>query len=239
MAELVIEDLQGNTVLTMSGVPVIGGIDEPADYAFECIIEEEGWVEDEILKALGFSNSHINVPQQIHDDYENNNNFKNGVIEIFTGHTHTHNIRLNVIPAATVPQVTPQTEEADEYFCGEFEEMNLTTLHDKIFMVAISTGDRNKSMYIPESISGPFNFYEMVEAVANCYVDQQLHAKALITSKTFGVKPEVLNENTIDFIEARHMDIISDGLLDGGVLNSEEYTCSAGFVIEEIEKEEV
>ena len=132
-----------------------------------------------------------------------------------------------------------EEEEENEYTCGEFEEMNLTTLHDKIFMVAISTGDRNKSKYIPESISGPFNFYEMIDAVANCYVDQQLHAKVLITSKTFGIKPEVLNENTVDFIEARHEDIMMDGVLGGGVLESESYTCEAGFVIEEIEKEEV
>jgi len=129
-------------------------------------------------------------------------------------------------------------EEENEYTCGEFEEMDLTNLHDQIFLVAISTGDREKNKYIPESICGPFNFYEMVEAVALCYDDQQLHAKAMIPSKTFGMKPQVLNENTIDFIEARAMDIISDGLLDGGVLNSEEYTCRAGFVIEDIEEEE-
>lgn len=128
-------------------------------------------------------------------------------------------------------------EENEEYFCGEFEEMDLTSLHKEVFLVAISTGDRTKSKYIPESICGPFNFYEMVEVVANCYIDQQLHAKAMIPSKNFGEKPKILNENTIDFIEARHMDIVSDGLLDGSVLNAEEYTCSAGFIIEDTDKE--
>jgi len=129
-------------------------------------------------------------------------------------------------------------EEQDEYTSGEFEEMDLTELHDKIFLVAISTGDRNKKKYIPESICGPFNFYEMAEKVGECYTEQQLHAKAMIPSKTFGVGPVILNENTIDFIEARFMDIITDGLLGGEVLDSTEYTCKAGFVSDEEETED-
>ena len=125
-------------------------------------------------------------------------------------------------------------EEENEYIGGEFEEMDLTELQDKIFLVACSTGDRNKAKFIPETVCGPFNFYEMVEVVGNFYEEQQLHAKAMIPSTTMGHAPKVLNENTIDFIEARYMDIVADGLLGGDIFDSKEYTCVAGFV----EKEE-
>lgn len=139
-----------------------------------------------------------------------------------------------VNPPATV---TAGSEDHDEYTVGEFEEMDLTPLHDQVFMVAISTGSLEKPKFICESLCGPLDFYEMVEAVASVYENEQLHAKALIPSKKFGEKPQVLNPNTIDFIEARHLDIIADGLLDGGVFATKEYTCTAGFIKEEVKEE--
>lgn len=126
-----------------------------------------------------------------------------------------------------------------EEFIGEFEEMDLTPLFDQVFMVAISTGPRDKGKYICETICGPFDFYEMVGVVGDVYEREQLHAKAFIPAKQFGVPPQVLNENTTDFIEARYMDIIADGLLDGGVLQTKEYTCKAGFVKDDEPEEEV
>jgi hypothetical protein len=112
------------------------------------------------------------------------------------------------------------SEENNEYIGGEFEEMDLTELQDQIFMVACSTGDRNKPKYIPETICGPFNFFEMVEVVGNFYEQQQLHAKAMVPSKEMGVPPQILDENTVDFIEARYMDIVADGLLGGAIMES-------------------
>lgn len=129
-------------------------------------------------------------------------------------------------------------EENNEYMGGEFEEMDLTDLHGEIFLVACSTGDRNKAKYIPETICGPFNFYEMVEAVGEFYRQEQLHAKAMIPSKKMGHAPKVLDGNTVDFIEARYMDIVADGLLGGEIFNAKEYTCKAGFVTEEEEAED-
>ena len=127
------------------------------------------------------------------------------------------------------------SEENQEYMGGEFEEMDLTELYDQVFLVACSTGDRNKAKYIPETICGPFNFYEMVEVVGNFYQEQQLHAKAMVPSKKMGHAPKILDENTIDFIEARYMDIVADGLLGGYIFEAKEYTCKAGFVNKEEE----
>jgi 6-pyruvoyl-tetrahydropterin synthase len=125
------------------------------------------------------------------------------------------------------------TEENSEYTVGEFEDMDLSPLHGHTFMVAVSTGPRDKAEFICGTICGPLDFYEMVEAVGTIYEQEQLHAKAFIPSKTFGKKPQVLDENTIDFIEARYLDIIADGLLGGGVLETKNFTCKAGFIVEE------
>lgn len=128
-----------------------------------------------------------------------------------------------------------EDENTNEYFAGEFEEMDLSELHDKIFLVACSSGDRSKPKYIPETVCGPFNFYEMVETVGGFYTEQQLHAKPMIPSKTMGNAPRILDENTVDFIEARFMDIITDGLLGGEVMESKEFTCKASFITDEEE----
>lgn len=115
-----------------------------------------------------------------------------------------------------------------ETFIGEFSEMDLSEIKDKNFMVALSTGDRAKPKFIPESLCGPLTFLEMIETVANIHMEQQLHAKALITSKKFGEKPQVLDACTIDYIEAKYSEIIMEALLTGEL--EKEYTCRAGFV---------
>ena len=118
----------------------------------------------------------------------------------------------------------------DDYTCGEYEEMDLSAIRGKTFIVAISTGPRSEGKFICDSICGPFDFFEMVETVGTVYESQQLHAKAIIPGSEFGEAPLVLNENTIDFIEARYQDIVADGLLDGSVMQAKKYTCAAGFV---------
>jgi hypothetical protein len=129
-------------------------------------------------------------------------------------------------------------EENNDYIGGEFEEMDLTDLEDEVFLVACNTGDLDKPKFIPESICGPFDFYEMCETVGNWWIDQQIHAKAMIPSKTMGEPPKVLDPNTIDYIEARFEDILAEGLLSGRLLEDKEFTCKAGFIdIEEDEEE--
>lgn len=123
-----------------------------------------------------------------------------------------------------------------ETFIGEFAEMDLSEIKDKIFLVALSTGDRAKPKFIPESICGPLDFFEMVEAVANVHMDHQLHAKALIPSKKFGEKPQVLDACTIDYIEAKYAEILMEALLTGELEKT--YTCKAGFISNEISLQE-
>jgi len=115
-----------------------------------------------------------------------------------------------------------------ETFIGEFENMDLSKIKDLMFMVAISTGDPSKCKYIPESLHGPYGFYEMVEEVDNMWKKYQHHAKVLVTSKSMGKPPEFLNECTVDYIEANAQDIIVEGMLGGDDLKKD-YTCQAGL----------
>ena len=112
-------------------------------------------------------------------------------------------------------------------FIGEFETMDLSELKKHKFMVAISTGDRSKYEFLCSTIAGPFDFYEMVEKVYNLYKDQVLHAKALICKDGLSEQPKFLDENTIDYIEAKGEELISMGLMEVEV--DEEFTCKAGF----------
>ena len=123
-----------------------------------------------------------------------------------------------------------------ETFIGEFAEMDLGELKDKIFLVALSTGDRSKPKFIPESICGPLTFFEMVDIVAGVHMDQQLHAKAMIPSQKFGERPQVLDACTIDYIEAKYAEILMEAMLTGEL--GKKYTCKAGFASYEEAKDE-
>jgi hypothetical protein len=113
-------------------------------------------------------------------------------------------------------------------FIGEIEEMDLSELKDKTFMVGISTGKRESAIFISHSIRGPYNFVEMVQQVMNIMTEEQLHAHVLIPQKERDEPNEFLDECTIDFIEARGEDLITAAWLDG--LMSTDYTCKAGLI---------
>jgi len=132
---------------------------------------------------------------------------------------------------SVLPVADPET------FIGEFAEMDLGPLKDKTFLVAISTGDPTKPKFVPETIIGPLDFFEMVEAVANIHMEEMLHAKAMIPSKKFGTKPQVLDACTIDYIEAKYAEILMEGLLTGDL--DKKYTCQAGFIKYEEESSEI
>lgn len=120
-------------------------------------------------------------------------------------------------------------------FLGEIEEMDLSALQGKMFGVAISTGPRDGKKYMCGTLLAPLDFYEMIEQVGAIYENQQLHAKAFILNKVPGTKMQYLDECTIDYLEARYMDIIADGLLSGALTESKPFTCRAGFLEDEEE----
>jgi hypothetical protein len=146
----------------------------------------------------------------------------------------------NPVPAAQPPQGQAQSTQQlpvgdPETFLGEVEDMDLSELHGKMFGVAISSGARNAKKFVGSSLLAPLDFYEMLENVGAYYETQQLHAKAFILNKTMGESMKYLDECTIDYIEARYLDIIADGMLSGALSESVPYTCRAGFLEDECE----
>lgn len=113
-----------------------------------------------------------------------------------------------------------------EYVCGEFEEMDLSELYDHKFMVAIGAGKRCSSAIQCHTICGPFDFYAMVDTVAKIWEEQQLHAKVFIPHDEYTKRPTFLDEQTVDYIEAKYMDIAFDHILNP----DKEYTCKAGLI---------
>ena len=109
---------------------------------------------------------------------------------------------------------------------GEFEVMKLDELHDKTFMVAISTGDRNGHKFISSTIRGPYTFYQMIEEVGEMMASQQDHAKVIITSKKRDEPIQYLSGNTVDYIEANYVDLSAEQLFED-VPGDKEYTCRA------------
>lgn len=120
-------------------------------------------------------------------------------------------------------------------FIGEFEEMDLSSLHDKTFAVAVSNGHRDDTRFICNTLRAPLDFFEMVEMVGHIHETQQIHAKVIILNKDLYTPNKYLDECTIDFIEARYMDVLADGLVSG--LINKDYTCQAGFFEEPVKLE--
>jgi hypothetical protein len=125
------------------------------------------------------------------------------------------------------------SDEANEEkeFLAEVEVMDLSPLKGKTFVVAVGTGDPNKLKYLGSTIHGPYDFIEMVQEVGQMWENHQHHAKALVLEKDPKKKLQVLDGNTIDYIEAHYGDIMIEHTLES--FNEKEFTCVAGTVEEE------
>lgn len=115
-----------------------------------------------------------------------------------------------------------------ETFLGECEQMDLTALKDKLFMVAINSSSRENGKFICETAHGPYDFLEMVEEVATMWEDCQHHAKVYILSKDKNMPCQWLDTCTVDYVEAKHVDIVTDAFM-AGAFDSKEFTCRAGI----------
>ena len=113
-------------------------------------------------------------------------------------------------------------------FVGEFEEMNLEELKDKQFLLAVGTGDPTKSQVLGSTISGPFNFIDMVNHVGELFAQNTYTAKVFLAKNNPLSGSTMLDPCVIDFIQAKYEDILFDAVLDGTI--DKEYTCKAGFV---------
>ena len=117
---------------------------------------------------------------------------------------------------------TPMTQSED--FCAELFDgtMDFSKIVDEQFIVAVNTGDRNRQKLLASTIRGPFDFYEMVEAVGAMWEREQHHAKVYILTRDFDKAPVFLDEGTIDYLEANWVDIVSTGILEAAIADDYE-----------------
>jgi len=119
--------------------------------------------------------------------------------------------------------------KSNEDFVGELEVMDLSELKGRQYMVAISSGDPNGPKFVCSSIRGPFTFEEMCEAVGVMWREHQHHAKVMVCQKDMTKPLTYLDANTIDYIEAKFDDIITESMLEGVFDDIKDYTCRAGL----------
>ena len=124
----------------------------------------------------------------------------------------------------------PVTQEED--FCAELYggSMNFSKLEGEQFIVAVNTGDRNKQKLLASTIRGPFDFYEMVEAVGAMWEREQHHAKVFVLTKDFNKAPSFLDEGTIDYLEANWENIVATGILETELLTDVEEEIPPGLI---------
>lgn len=123
----------------------------------------------------------------------------------------------------------PITQEED--YCAELDgrKMNLEKLKGHQYMVAVSTGPRNKPKLLASTMRGPFDFSEMVETVGSMYEREQHHAKVYKLEKSFEKPIFFLDEGTVDYIEAYWQDILIEEELEAAIFDSEE-SIEAGII---------
>jgi hypothetical protein len=104
-------------------------------------------------------------------------------------------------------QNLPVTQSDDFIADLEAGNMDLSSLYDESFVVAVSTGDRNKCKLLASTLRGPYDFCTMVEQVGMMWVNHQHHAKITILHKEEGKRASFLDAGTTDYIEANYQDI--------------------------------
>jgi len=117
----------------------------------------------------------------------------------------------------TMTVAKPLTQSED--FCAELMEgtMDFSKIINEKFIVAVNTGSRNKPSILASTMRGPFDFYEMVEAVGCMWEREQHHAMVYALTKDFNKASSFLDEGTIDYIEANWEDIVATGILEAAL----------------------
>lgn len=118
---------------------------------------------------------------------------------------------------------------SEKSFIPQIETMDLRSLYDQLFIVAVSTGPRNDGRLLAKTIHGPFDFDEMIGEVGRMWNEDQNNAKVYILDKDVRKKPRWLDCDTIDYIQLKYVDIVMDRIL----AKEENFTCEAGIREEE------
>jgi hypothetical protein len=123
-----------------------------------------------------------------------------------------------------------ESDVEEREFLAEAEVMDLSPIKGKTFSVAVSSGEPNKVKFLCTTLHGPYDFAEMVQEVGEMWRQHQHHAKVIVMEKDPLQKVQILDANTVDYIEAHYVDIIMEAALDS--VPERDFTCTAGTVEE-------
>lgn len=142
-------------------------------------------------------------------------------------------------PKADESQAVAKPLTQTEDFCADLMEgtMDFSGILDGQFLVAVSTGDRNKPPLLASTMRGPFEFYEMVEAVGCMYEREQHHAMVYVLTTDFDKSSSFLDEGTIDYLEANWEDMVASGILEAALYDDDAPTIPAGLILSDPEED--
>lgn len=123
--------------------------------------------------------------------------------------------------------------KSKDEFVAEAEVMDLSPIKNHQFLVAVATGPEDSVKFLCSTVHGPYNFVEMLQEVGDMWKEHQHHARVVILDKDAKNKVKILDANTIDYIELRYVDLITEEMLEGAFDADVEFTCQAGFLSEE------
>ena len=132
----------------------------------------------------------------------------------------------------------PLTQSED--FCAELMEgtMDFSSIEDKQFLVAVNTGNRNKPPLLASTMRGPFEFFEMVEAVGCMWEREQHHAMVYVLTTDFNKSSSFLDEGTVDYLEANWEDMVATGILEAALMQDDDGpVIPAGIILADPEED--
>jgi hypothetical protein len=140
--------------------------------------------------------------------------------------------------AKNKPSTSAKPITQDDDYCAELDgrKMDFEKLRGNEYLVAVSTGPRNKPKLLASTIRGPFAFAEMVEVVGSMYENEQHHAKVYLLEKSFDKSVFFLDEGTIDYIEANWQDILFEESFEAAVFDDED-VITAGTIGQDYNEE--
>ena len=113
-------------------------------------------------------------------------------------------------------------------FLAEVETMDISALRDKTFIVAVATGDPDGPQLLATTIHGPYSFVEMMQEVGDTWMTHQHHCKVVVLDRNVGNPTQILDPNTVDYIELNYADLITEEMLGGAFDETKDFTCRAG-----------
>ena len=121
----------------------------------------------------------------------------------------------------------PLTQSED--FCAELMDgtMDFGAIADEKFLVAVNTDSRNKPPILASTMRGPFDFWEMAEAVGSMWENEQHHAMIYVLTKDFDKSSQFLDEGTVDYIEANWENMVMNGIIEAAIMEDDD----SGIVI--------